>query len=534
VEVGARTVIIDEASMLTEEMLGALIQALKGVHRLILIGDPRQLPPIGAGRPFADIVKHLAPEGITARFPRVAAGYAELTIRMRQLGDDREDLQLAEWFSGSAIAPGEDEVFDKVVQTGKSKHVRFVQWNSADDLRSQVIDVLVDELKLKGPDDIAGFDATLGGADWNGMRFFNFGSAKQSESWQILSPVRAGPHGVPDVNRLIHKRFRQDMIDASRKWNRKYPKPMGPEEIVYGDKVINLNNTDPSLFWYRHRKVYPAKNDPYIANGEIGMSIGFFWKKGLPDLRWKLEVEFSSQPHFKYDFTSSRDFSEEGNPALELAYALTVHKAQGSEFGTVFLVLPNPCRMLSRELLYTALTRQKDRIVILHQGPRSDLRKYSSDDQSETARRLTNLFALPAPIAVDGRIFEENLIHRTNREEMVRSKSEVIIANELAHRKVDYTYEQPLTIAGATKYPDFTIEDAESGRNFYWEHCGMLHVPSYLRRWEAKVVWYKNQGILPYDEGRGPRGTLVITRDEANGSIDSAKINHILEAVLGL
>jgi ATP-dependent exoDNAse (exonuclease V) alpha subunit len=533
VEVGARTVIIDEASMLTEEMLGALIQALKGVHRLILIGDPRQLPPIGAGRPFTDIVKHLAPEGITARFPRVAPGYAELTIRMRQLGDDREDLQLAEWFSGSPIAPGEDEVFDKVVQTGKSKHVRFVQWDSADDLRSQVIDVLVDELSLKGPDDIAGFDATLGGADWNGMRFFNFGSAEQAESWQILSPVRAGPHGVPDVNRLIHKRFRQNMIDASRKRNRKYPKPMGSEEIVYGDKVINLDNTDPSLFWYRHRKVYPAKDNPYIANGEIGMAIGFFWKKGLPDLRWKLEVEFSSQPHFKYDFTS-RDFTEEGNPALELAYALTVHKAQGSEFGTVFLVLPNPCRMLSRELLYTALTRQKDRIVILHQGPRSDLRKYSSDNQSETARRLTNLFALPAPIVVDGRIFEKNLIHRTNREEMVRSKSEVIIANELAHRKVEYTYEQPLTIAGVTKYPDFTIEDAESGRNFYWEHCGMLHVPSYLRRWEAKMSWYKAQGILPYEEGRGPTGTLIVTRDEANGSIDSTKINHILEAVLGL
>ena len=51
-EPGARTVIIDEASMLTEEMLAALIQALKSVHRLILIGDPRQLPPIGAGRPF--------------------------------------------------------------------------------------------------------------------------------------------------------------------------------------------------------------------------------------------------------------------------------------------------------------------------------------------------------------------------------------------------------------------------------------------------------------------------------------------------
>ena len=133
---------------------------------------------------------------------------------------------------------------------------------------------------------------------------------------------------------------------------------MGPEEIVYGDKVINLDNTDPSLPWYRHRKVYPAKDSPYIANGEIGMAVGFFRKKGLPDLRYKLEVEFSSQPRFKYDFTD-RDFSEEGSPALELAYALTVHKSQGSEFGTVFLVLPNPCGLLSRELLYTALTRQR-------------------------------------------------------------------------------------------------------------------------------------------------------------------------------
>ncbi|MEQ1871771.1 MAG: AAA family ATPase, partial [Vicinamibacterales bacterium] len=117
-EAGAHTVIIDEASMLTEEMLAALTQALKGVHRLLLIGDPRQLPPIGAGRPFVDIVKRLAPEGVTERFPRVGAGYAELTIRRRQAGEDREDLQLAEWFSGSPIAPGEDDVFDTVLRTG--------------------------------------------------------------------------------------------------------------------------------------------------------------------------------------------------------------------------------------------------------------------------------------------------------------------------------------------------------------------------------------------------------------------------------
>jgi len=546
-DAGAHTVIIDEASMLTEEMLAALIQALRGVHRLLLIGDPRQLPPIGAGRPFVDIVKRLAPEGVTEHFPRVGAGYAELTIRRRQVGEDREDLQLAEWFSGSPIAPGEDDVFDKVLRTGQSPHVRFVQWDTADEVRARIIDVLVEELRrpdgsraLAGPDDIAGFDSTLGGEPWNDMRFFNprkgdkIGAAETAESWQILSPVRSAAHGVPDLNRLIHKQFRQPLIDASRQegWQRKFPMPMGSEEIVYGDKVINLVNTNPALPWNRHRKVYPEKDDAYIANGEIGMAVGFFRRKGLPDLRWKLEVEFSSQPSFKYDFTS-KDFAEEGNAVLELAYALTVHKSQGSEFGTVILVLPNPCRLLSRELLYTALTRQKNRVVILHQGPRTELRRYSSDDRSETARRLTNLFVAPSPIEIDGRFFEEHLIHRTARGEMVRSKSEVIIANALAAKGVDYAYERPLTIEGVTKYPDFTIEDMESGLTLYWEHCGMLHVPSYRRRWEEKLTWYRNHGICTRDGSEQTGGALIVTRDEANGSIDSAKISRMIAEMLG-
>jgi ATP-dependent exoDNAse (exonuclease V) alpha subunit len=537
-DVGARTVIIDEASMLTEEMLAALIQALKGAHRLILIGDPRQLPPIGAGRPFVDIVNHLAPPGVTEKFPRVGAGYAELTIRRRQAGEDREDLQLAEWFSGSPIAPGEDDVFDKVVRTGEGRHVRFVQWDTVDEVRLRLIEVLVAELNLKSGSDIAGFDAKLGGEAWNDMRFFNarkgekVGSAETAEGWQILSPVRAAPHGVPALNRLIHKQFRQDMIDASRKegWQRKFPKPMGSEEIVYGDKVINLANTDPALWRNKHRKVFPAKDDAYIANGEIGMVVGFFRRKGLPDLRWKLEVEFASQPGFKYDF-QARDFAEEGNSVLELAYALTVHKAQGSEFGTVILVLPNPCRLLSRELIYTALTRQKDRIVILHQGPRTALRKFSSDDRSETARRLTNLFLAPSPVQLDGTFFEDYLIHRTTRGEMVRSKSEVIIADHLAAQGVEYAYERPLTINGVTKYPDFTIEDTESGSSYYWEHCGMLHVPSYRRRWEEKLVWYHAHGIVSQEEGGGANGTLIITRDESNGAIDSAKIDRLIHGV---
>lgn len=540
-EDAARTVVVDEASMLTEEMLAALIQSLRGVHRLILIGDPKQLPPIGTGRPFVDIVRHLSPDGVTGMFPRIGRGYAELTIRRRQAGEEREDLQLAEWFRGSPMAPGEDEVFDKVVAAGKSKHVRFVEWKNAEELRSIVLDTIVAELGLAGTDDIAGFDEKLGASHWNERPFYNPrrnekepGAAEIAEGWQILSPVRAGAHGVPDLNRLIHETFRTPMIESSSNRGHQTPKPKGPEKIVYGDKVINLINTDPAHYRYRHRKVFPEKDNAYIANGEIGMAIGFFWKGRSAKTKYfreNLDVEFSSQPGTKYTFTE-RDFGEEGNPVLELAYALTVHKSQGSEFGTVILVLPSPCRLLSREMLYTAMTRQRDRIIILHQGPRADLRKYSSDDRSETARRLTNLFEAPSPIKIDGRFYEEGLIHRTSNGEMVRSKSEVIIAEHLAARDVEYSYERSLTIGGKTKYPDFTIEDMESGVTLYWEHCGMLHVPTYRKRWEDKLAWYRENGILPHDEGGGPNGTLIITRDDPNGGIDSERITQLLDDVL--
>ena len=185
-----------------------------------------------------------------------------------------------------------------------------------------------------------------------------------------------------------------------------------------------------------------------------------------------LEVEFTSQPGHDYDFGVWEFGGEEGSSPLELAYALTVHKTQGSEFGVTFVVLPNPCWLLSRELLYTVLTRQQDRVVILHQGSVRELRRYSSDKHSDIARRMTNLFTPATPILfeVNGseKFLEERLIHRTKRGDLVRSKSEVIIANELLAQGVDrYEYEAALTLPnGQTRYPDFTIVDDDTGARY--------------------------------------------------------------------
>ncbi len=60
----------------------------------------------------------------------------------------------------------------------------------------------------------------------------------------------------------------------------------------------------------------------------------------------------------------------------------------------------------------------------------------------------------------------------------------------------------------------------------------MLHVPSYRRRWEEKLAWYKNHSILTKGEGAGSKGTLITTRDGANGSIDSQDIDRVMTEVL--
>ena len=161
---------------------------------------------------------------------------------------------------------------------------------------------------------------------------------------------------------------------------------MGRHGILYGDKVMNVRNSPRDDMWPE------GSGQGYVANGEVGIVVGQYkgksWKpKKLP---WKLEVEFSSQKGAKYGY-GKWEFTEEGDQPLALAYALTIQKSQGSEFETALLVVPNPCRLLSPELLYTALTRQRQRIVLLHQGPLLDLKNYSRGHLSETARRNARL-----------------------------------------------------------------------------------------------------------------------------------------------
>ena len=358
--------------------------------------------------------------------------------------------------------------------------------------------------------------------------------APKAESWQIISPVRGTEHGVDVLNRLVQQTFRRTWLSrATSPRGRRIHPPLGPQGIIYGDKVINLKNSSD-------RRVYPEdpERPSYVANGDVRIVVGNYKRKGQPKLFPFLEVEFSSQRGRDYDFKTWEFGGEEGTPPLDLAYALTVHKTQGSEFGKTFVVLPDPCWLLSRELLYTALTRQQDRVVVLHRGDLRALRRYASERHSEIAQRLTNLFAPPNPVPfeVDGseRFLEDRLIHRTKRDDLVRSKSEVIIANELLAQGVDrYEYEAPLALPnGETRYPDFTVVDDDTGARYYWEHLGLLRNPDYEARWKRKLGAYRAADILPHEEGGGGTGVLIVTRDDEKGGIDSRQIAELISNVL--
>lgn len=105
---------------------------------------------------------------------------------------------------------------------------------------------------------------------------------------------------------------------------------------------------------------------------------------------------------------------------------------------------------------------------------------------------------------------------------VVRSKSELIIVNELLDTDLEFEYEKELKdeATGKKYLPDFSFVDFD-GRRIIWEHLGMLNVPSYRESWERKHEFYKSIG---YVDGE----TLFITKDNEDGSFDSRDVVKVI------
>lgn len=494
------TVIIDECSMLTEEMLAALFDACRNAKRIILVGDPNQLPPIGAGTPFYDIVE---------RFRNSRKNYAHLEIQHRQadINGRRLDLELSKLFTDNQYKEVSETIFDDISKN--STNIEFVEFDNAEQLQNKILEVIVKVTGMTSKTDIDKFNESLGGykcGDW--QNYTNEGDKifEAVENWQILSPYKNDlTFGATAINKFIHETYRisknGDVIGKLRK-----QKPIGEEKIIIGDKVINLVNQKKEKVWDNSSRKETTIN---ISNGDIGLVFRI-------DDKDKNKVQFISNPNNWVTYFGGKSLSGEDNSGIELAYALTIHKSQGSGFGTTILIINEPEGLkegiasfsTTREMIYTALTRQKNKIYIIYNREPIEMRKYSTPSCSDILNRTTNLFGNPIEIVVNPKTYKFNdkgRIYLTENGERVRSKSEVIIANQLKENGINYTYEETLTIGNINLHPDFTL--IVNSKIYYWEHLGMLGNEKYRVDWERKKQTYASVGIT---EGN----TLIITTEK--------------------
>ncbi|MDE2822640.1 MAG: ATP-dependent RecD-like DNA helicase [Chloroflexota bacterium] len=504
-----KTVVIDECSMLTMDDLVAVLEALDLAHvqRVVLVGDPNQLPPIGVGRPFADLVSYLETTSAEAKDGTpLGNALAKLTVEVRAMSanDASDTLRLASWFTREPQPVDADRVLSDLELGSRFNDLDLTFWSSPDELRARLLEAFQRHLGLCDSADIVGFNSSLGIDD---RGWIPFESPDGSEQWQILSPVRMHPHGVHDLNRWVQRHFRAKELEAAAK---RWKPSLGDESIVIRDKVIQTSNQGRSAYDGRDSKTH------YLANGEVGL-VG-------PGKNGWLNVLFAGRPRLRFGYRE-RDFPGGSGP-LELAYALTVHKSQGSEFRKVFVILPANCGLLSRELLYTALTRSRDQLVLLIEGEDATaLFDLSQPERSETARRNSNLFHGVVRVAEDAIPYAEHLIHRTEKGHLVRSKSELVIANMLYQLQIDYEYERVYdgTIEPGRLRPDFSFVTPD-GDLILWEHLGMLDRPDYKRGWEWKRHWYHRNGFV---EG----GNLFTSTEGTERGLDSSELRATARAI---
>ncbi|QKG28870.1 ATP-dependent DNA helicase [Campylobacter sp. RM16187] len=499
----ARTVIIDESSMLTEDMFAGILKLIDShAVRIIFIGDPNQLPPIGAGRPFVDLINYLE-----VCYPQ--KNIAKLKTEMRQ-GSGGDDVSFAQIFSDSDSI--DKDIIYRIQDNETDSRFKYIQYTDLDELKTVLFEQLTEITGMNNEDDIDGFNRSLG-ATVN--EYTNYLTGKHIENWQILSATKSIGAGSYYLNNLIHEKYRKAIVDE---W--KYPfvkySPQSIQNIVYGDKIISNVNGERD-YWDG------LSGKGYVANGEIGIMSGYPGHYGKKDKNTKwYKIRFASFEGKEFSYIKDDFGGDNSDSKLELAYALTVHKSQGSGFGKTIVIINGKSLFITKELLYTAFSRQKEKLVIISDLSVEELIRYANDWYSDTKQRYTDLFETPniteINIGKQKRYFAENLIHKTSRGEMVRSKSEVIVANILDKMKVEYFYEKPLNVKGRKYIPDFTLH--YQGKTAYLEHLGMLSDSSYRKRWEEKKVNYESESISEI------KGNLIITKDGLDGSIDAELIEN--------
>ena len=319
-------VIVDEASMIDLSMMHQLVQAVPREARLILVGDKDQLASVEAGAVLGDICYGISHDDGNSRRCRAGKltlgahpGQERLLDRhIKVLGHSyRFDARSGLGALSRAINAGDAQGVSELLSPGRPNDLCLA---SIGDLRA-----LADAVEREVDASLSSYFATEDPAE--AFALIN--------RFRILTALRQGPWGAESLNQMVEGVLRR------RGWI-----PAGPWA---GSSV-----------WYRGRPVMVTRNDYHqgLFNGDIGIVIG------PPNGRFdQMHVVFAA-PNGGF-----RQLAPHQLPAHQTVYAMTIHKSQGSEFERVMVILPDhDTPLLTRELIYTAVTRAR-RSLVIHADP---------------------------------------------------------------------------------------------------------------------------------------------------------------------
>lgn len=483
------TYIIDESSMLDLRLTATLFQSINWstVQRLIFVGDPNQLPPIGTGRVFADVIRWLK-EAHSDSVGVLKMNIRQMENRLKNRGTgilDLAALYLSEELTCEAKWSNKnhaEQFFHKIQEADNGeidKDLKILYWSDPLSLEKLLIKTIISDLEQ----DVGGkFDSNKPYELWS--KAFTEQDGRQGASYQqVISPYRGELFGTENLNYFLQKALNGRNIEIHG--------TIG--DVTYFDKVIQYVNRPKSNPYWAYNVSTKKREKIEVYNGEIG-----FVKPHAFDKNWKwpkfrlrqFQVYFSNKKDHWIEFSSANQVEQN----LELAYVISVHKAQGSEFQRIYYVLPkNKKTLLSRELLYTGVTRAQRHLTLLVEEdiqPLLSLRRIERSHLLGINSSLFDFIPVPDEILNMREWYQEGKIHSTLSEYMVRSKSEVIIANLLFERNISFEYEMSLFASDGTFFlPDFTL--SIRGEKWYWEHLGMMDNERYKRHWEYKKKWYE-------------------------------------------
>jgi hypothetical protein len=398
---------------------------------------------------------------------------AELTYNWRQANGSKASC-LADHYSRST-QKADEEIFSEIEGgnyeiTNKANNSDLVidYWNDEDDLLHKLPDVIEYAVSRL----INNNQVSLGD-NYNAVHGIPSSREKNIEAINVISPYRHTSSGVDNLNIELQKILRgKENVDKYSKYH-----------YVFYDKVLQVKNNMYSAYDFNQRRKVKT-DETYIPNGTFGFV--------LPNTDGNFIIKFPPN----YENLSFYLTKKQTDEMLELGYATSVHKAQGSQFDVTIMIIPEETGFLSREMLYTALTRSKKCLILLIHKDISLLKSRLWMGNSDIVKRNSSLFSKSHGIPPTEFIkyMPEKLIYEALPELFVRSRDEVAISKALAEAEIGFYYEKvlPAQDGKSFKLPDFTFK--YNRKEYYWEHKGMLSNFDYSQRDEKKTRWYIENG----------------------------------------